>query len=636
MKEGCEPKKSRTGRSFSLPVLASGSAPKKTDIAASATSKWRAAALVLLHLLMAAHIVQWRSMGETVSPIEPSEAMYTLQTGAINTGFIFFSLAIIATLIFGRFVCGWGCHVLALQDLCAWLLKKLGLTPKPFRSRVLIYVPLIFALYMFVWPTVQRWIVKPATEPVIPHFTNHLIVTDFWATFPPVWVAIPFLFVCGFVAVYFLGSKGFCTYGCPYGGFFGVADKFAPGRIRVTDACNSCGHCTATCTSNVVVHYEVKQYGMVVDPGCMKCMDCVSVCPNDALYFGFGKPSVAVKKVNANNYSLTWTEEIVGAVVFALSFFAVWDVYQIVPMLMAIGIAIVSTYLFLRLIKLFRSSELSFYRWNLRLYGKTTIHGWLFTTFAVLWLGLNAHSGFVRYLESAGARAFESVRLPDELALAQTDPRSWLSASDQEGIVRGRDSFRHADSIALLTNVQALSKWAWLEYLSGNADAAVGLLQRASMKQNGQSAALSLYYRGAMLNRLGRPSEALEDLDRALADQPQMTAALEEKGEALWRSGRRSEAIETWRSAARETPKVVLANLFAAGALAASGDAGTSSEFESRGVQNSPEDAYFLWMVGQRLQNIGMAELAEKNFARAIALNPQLRARRLLDVPVKR
>ena len=22
-------------------------------------------------------------------------------------------------------------------------------------------------------------------------------------------------------------------------------------------------------------------YGMVVDPGCMKCMDCVSVCPND-------------------------------------------------------------------------------------------------------------------------------------------------------------------------------------------------------------------------------------------------------------------------------------------------------------------------------------------------------------------
>ena len=150
------------------------------------------------------------------------------------------------------------------------------------------------------------------------------------------------------MTVYFLGQKGFCTYACPYGGFFGLADKVAPGKIRVTDACNQCGHCTATCTSNVLVHAEVKQYGMVVDPGCMKCMDCISVCPNDALYFGFGKPAVAVPKTIKKNYSLTWPEEIVGAVVFLASFLAVWDVYQLVPMLMALGIATVTTFLALQ------------------------------------------------------------------------------------------------------------------------------------------------------------------------------------------------------------------------------------------------------------------------------------------------
>ena len=75
---------------------------------------------------MIAHIIQWRIMGKTVSPIEPSETMYTLQKGFVNAGFIFFSLAILATLIFGRFVCGWGCHILALQDLCGWLLKENG------------------------------------------------------------------------------------------------------------------------------------------------------------------------------------------------------------------------------------------------------------------------------------------------------------------------------------------------------------------------------------------------------------------------------------------------------------------------------------------------------------------------------
>ena len=114
----------------------------KTGIRKSKTGRWRAAALILLNLFMIAHIIQWRLMGRTISPIEPSETMHTLQKGFVNAGFIFFSLAILATLIFGRFVCGWGCHILALQDLCGWLLKKMGLHPKPFRSRLLVYVPL--------------------------------------------------------------------------------------------------------------------------------------------------------------------------------------------------------------------------------------------------------------------------------------------------------------------------------------------------------------------------------------------------------------------------------------------------------------------------------------------------------------
>src|SRR5947208_12493488 len=88
---------------------------------------------------------------------------------------------------------------------------------------------------------------KPASEPLFPKFTNHLVTSNFWETFPSVAVAIPFLLICGFLTVYFLGQKGFCTYACPYGGFFGLADKLSPGKIRVTDACNQSGHCTLTC-----------------------------------------------------------------------------------------------------------------------------------------------------------------------------------------------------------------------------------------------------------------------------------------------------------------------------------------------------------------------------------------------------
>src|SRR5947207_4082693 len=316
---------------------------------------------------MVAHVIPWLLMGRTVSPIEPSETMPTLQKGFVNAGFIFFTLAILATLIFGRFVCGWGCHILALQDFCAWMLKKIGLTPKPFRSRLLVYVPLIGALYMFVWPTAYKFLSNPASEPLFPKFTNHLVTSNFWETFPSVAVAIPFLLICGFLTVYFLGQKGFCTYACPYGEFFGLADKLSPGKIRVTNACNQCGHCTVTCTSNVLVHAAVRGYGMVVDPGCMKCMDCVSVCPNDALYFGFGKPTILVPKSDAirKNYSLTWPEEIVGALVFLGSLLAVRGVYALVPFLMALGCAAATTFLTLKMWRLIRARELSFYRFNL-------------------------------------------------------------------------------------------------------------------------------------------------------------------------------------------------------------------------------------------------------------------------------
>jgi polyferredoxin/tetratricopeptide (TPR) repeat protein len=627
MKSGCESREVKKQRSIQLPVL-KNSPVDDSGISKSRTSRWRAVALVTLNLLMIAHIIQWWIMGTTVSPIEPSETMYTFQQGAINAGLIFFSLAILATLIFGRFVCGWGCHILALQDFCAWLLKKAGLTPKPFRSRVLVFVPLVGALYMFVWPTVSRALSKPDSEPLIPAFTNHLVTSNFWATFPSVAVAIPFLFICGFVTVYFLGSKGFCTYACPYGGFFSLADKVAPGKIRVTDACNQCGHCTATCTSNVLVHAEVKQYGMVVDPGCMKCMDCISVCPNDALYFGFGKPAIAVPKSIKKNYSLTWPEEIVGAVIFLGSLLAVRSVYGLVPFLMALGCASITTFLTLRIWKLMRVRDSSFYRFNLKSAGKLQKAGWLFLSFAVIWIGLNAHSGWVRYHEFQGDRAFQRIQIPDELALAQANPDPWLAPIDRETIAEGKNHFQATSSFGLFVNSEALAKLAWFEYLSGDAERSVQLLAQAASHQQGQARALSLYYRGAILNRLGRYEQAGTSLDQALTERTDLILARQEKGESLWQLGRKEEAISVWSEAVQQNGRLVLAHNQLAGAAATLGRSADAIAHEKQADQFTLNDPLYHWVIALRLQNLGMNELAEKHFQRAIQLDPRFRVRR--------
>jgi tetratricopeptide (TPR) repeat protein/ferredoxin len=629
VKSGCVSRELKTTEPISRrggPAAAGKNSPvQKTGIRKSKTGRWRAAALMALNLFMIAHIIQWRIMGKTVSPIEPSETMHTLQKGFVNAGFIFFTLAILATLIFGRFVCGWGCHILALQDLCGWFLKKIGLHPKPFRSRLLVYVPLIGALYMFVWPTAYRLFWNPEHAQIIPKFTNHLVTTNFWQTFPSVAVAIPFLFICGFVTVYFLGQKGFCTYACPYGGFFGLADKFSPGKIRVTPACNQCGHCTATCTSNVLVHAEVKQYGMVVDPGCMKCMDCVSVCPNDALYFGFGKPTILVPKSDAirKNYSLTWPEEIIGALAFLGSFLAVRGVYALVPFLMALGCATVTTFLTLKMWRLVRARELSFYRFNLKSSGKIRKAGWAFATFACAWIGLNAHSGWVRYHEFLGNRAFGKIQVPDELALAQANPARWLRPEDRENILNGKQHFEAAAKRGLFANSEALPKLAWFEYLSGNAEQSVQLLSQAAVHQKGESKALSLYYRGAILNRVARYEEARTSLDEALAERDDLILARQEKGESLWQLGRREEAISVWTDAVQRNARLALANNELAGAHRSLGKLEEASAHEKQADQFTPNNPLYHWMLGRRLQDLGMTELAEKHFQQATQLSAE-------------
>jgi polyferredoxin/tetratricopeptide (TPR) repeat protein len=404
----------------------------------------RALVLVLVHVVIGIHIVQWLVVGMTVSPVEPSESMETLEHGVVNAGFVFFVLAIVSTLIFGRFFCGWGCHVVALQDLCGHLMRRAGIKPKPFRSRLLVFAPLVFGLYMFVWPSVKRVVVRPAlaglgieqpnwlAEVADPHgLTNGFLVSDFWATFPAWYVAIPFLAVCGFAAVYFLGSKGFCTYGCPYGGIFAPADRVAPVRIRVTDACEQCGHCTATCTSNVRVHEEVRDFGMVVDPGCMKCMDCVSVCPTNALYLGIGRPALGAKpateaqaagrrraiEARRRRYDLSVAEEVVFAGVFGVLFVGFRGMLDVTPMLMAIGLAGVCTFILASAWRVVRSANVRIQNRQLKLKGRIKPAGFACVALgAVIVLGA-AWSGNARYHRWRSMLAYKGLDVPVDVAL---------------------------------------------------------------------------------------------------------------------------------------------------------------------------------------------------------------------------
>lgn len=244
------------------------------------------------------------------------------------------------------------------------------------------------------------------------------------------------------------------------------------------------------------------------------------------------------------------------------------SVYQLVPMLMALGCATVTTFLTLKMWRLLRSKELTFYRFRLKAAGKLQTAGFIFAGFAVVWIGLNVHSGWVRYHEYAGSRAFRELQVPDELALAQVNPVQWLSPADRERIDSGKAHLQAAASIELFVNSETLPKLAWFAYLSGATEQSISLLTQVAPYQHGQARALSLYYRGAMISRLGRQEEALRSFDDALAERPDLIVAREERGELLWQLGHKEQAIAVWRDALRQNPNLILARYQFAGALA--------------------------------------------------------------------
>ncbi len=227
----------------------------------------------------------------------------------------------------------------------------------------------------------------------------------------------------------------------------------------------------------------------------------------------------------------------------------------------------------------------------------------------------------MRYHEFLGNVAFEKVHLPDELALAQLDPSHWLSPADRQNIVQGKEHYLAAARTALFVNNEALQKLGWFEYLLGDATQSVQTLHTAAAYQRDESKALSLYYRGAILNRLGRYEEARASLDEALAERDDLILARQEKGESLWHLGQREEAVSVWNDAVQRNARLPLANNELAGAARLSGNVKQADVHEQQADQFTPNNSLFHWVLATRLQDLGMTDLAEKHFQKAKQLD---------------
>jgi len=612
---------------------------------------------------MIAHAAQWLLQGVTLSPIEPSEGMEFAKHGIVNTGLVFFVAAILVTAVFGRFFCGWGCHLIALQDLSRWILIKAGIKPRPLRSRLLGLVPMVAFVYMFLWPAIYRIVIGRPPDPTQTGF----LTSEFWATFPGLTVAVLTFVFCGFVVVFVLGSKGYCTYGCPYGAAFGVADRIAPIRVRVTDACQGCATCTSVCTSNVRVHEEVRDHGMVVDPGCMKCLDCVANCPNDALYVGVGRPAIGTGGGGPKPGTLSWPEEVMASVVFILGFFAFRGLYGQVPFLFSLGLAAILAGLVVVTWRVIRRPDAWVGPIRLKHTGRIRRSGWVFSLImvvvAVFWLHAAIIQGLTRWSDHL-------YGLTNALRRASLDIVQAPLPLGSEGYATVSAAKRSLDRLERWSPVSSPVRdrqRSWLIYLEGDRFEAERLIDASLAASDGDAEAHLLAARirvddgnwveaarafaraveidpqeplgflglGTVLGRHGRLGEALEVFSRGLDTHPMSADLWYNAALARALQGDVNGAVSDFERALEIDPEHLQARENLAGTLAGAGRFEEAVPVFDEAVRRSPSDPQLRIMAGRACLEAGLNNRASEHIEVAIELDPSLKpARAWLDAGV--
>lgn len=528
--------------------------PDEPTARPSRYGKWRAATLGGVYLLMGLHIAHWKIAGKTLAPLELNEVMHTLELGIITAGFLFMLTACVATLIFGRFFCGWGCHILALEDLCTWLLRKLRVRPRPVRSRLLLIVPAAAMFYMFFWPQVSR---VAAGQP-LPEFRMQVDedgwasfqTSNFWRNLPGPGVTILTFAVCGFAIVYLVGSRSFCTYVCPYGAVFRGLDRLSPGRIIATGDCADCGICTAVCPSQVIVHEELQRFGTVVNSACVKDLECVSACPNGAVRYGLGRPPLLrgwkAWRPLRRPFDFTLAEDALMALALVAALFAFRGLYDLMPFLLTLALGVILGFCAVCVLRLVYRRDVRLSNIWLRRAGRLTWPGVTALALVPPLLALWAHSGFVRYHEFVGYRAAcvtsSSSAAPQDAAF--TAAIEHLDTCYRWGLVA---SPRLTSTLGQLYGLRGEKRGD-----AGDLRGAVADLARAAELL--PNAAPIRYNLGVMLTALGCESEAIAQYRLAVTLDPSDADIFNNFGFLLARRNQVKEAENCFEQALRLDP----------------------------------------------------------------------------------
>jgi polyferredoxin len=241
-----------------------------------------------------------------------STAIATGQLYHVGATGLFFGIGLlVATMVLGRFYCGWICPFGTLHHLVHWLGfprgTKARLDANRFRRWYWIkYGILIAMLVGAAFEVLQIGLLDPIpllsrsmTDAVFPAVDAGLRAVGLGGIHPSAAPQFSGAWLIGLLFVTFLllnlwVPRFFCRALCPLGALFGIFSRFALWRIhRDLSTCTGCNLCSKGCEG------ACEPEGKVRMAECMVCMNCVEDCPDGSLSYQFlPPPEGAVAGIN--------------------------------------------------------------------------------------------------------------------------------------------------------------------------------------------------------------------------------------------------------------------------------------------------------------------------------------------------
>jgi tetratricopeptide (TPR) repeat protein len=339
------------------------------------------------------------------------------------------------------------------------------------------------------------------------------------------------------------------------------------------------------------VHQEVRDYGMVVSPGCMKCRDCVSVCPTNALYYGAGAiPLLAKMRVDAPakpRTTLLWRDEALIVLTFAATFLIVRGLYGVVPFLMSLGVAGVVAFLALTLKRLIAEPNVERPGLRLKRMGKLLPAGKAFAAVFVLLAAFLAHSAYIQRHTWITNSLYERSAALRAGLFAAPGVRADVDQATLAEVKQALSSGQTLERAGLFVTLGNAARLAWFHAIAGDLDQAEQWAKTAIARDE-------------------LPEQASLLLGHVLAARGEVNAA-----------------HEAWRQALALRPDYADAALTLGLSLAKSGSFAAAQQVFDEGLARVPQSAALAYNAGLARAVAGKSEESVTLFERALALNPR-------------